>query len=221
MTTGMAQQSRAFLRQPRMIATCTASHLTPQYWRCAPISRAVAPRPIPGENEANCSFFDSAIAAGINRAVDTWRSRHQHLAWGAQAGPATTLRNAINRATLAGIVIVVSAGNEANDADPAFDPNNPSPFAQALVANGNGLVIIATSVDDQGVISNFSNKAGDSQTTVLSALGRSICCEYQNDTIYRVSSKMVRHLFAYLTAHLFQRRKLLAQRRCWRRHFPI
>ncbi len=140
--------------------------------------------PATGENEASCSFFDSAIAAGVNRAVDAG-ARVVNISLGGAGGANTALRAAINRATLAGIVIIVSAGNEGNDAVPKFDPNNPSPFAQALIANGNGLVIAATSVDDQGVISDFSNKAGISQNFVLSALGSSICCEYQNDTIFR------------------------------------
>lgn len=140
--------------------------------------------PKAGEDEAKCSFFDSAIAAGVNRAVDN-RARVINISLGGAGGANTALRAAINRATLAGIVVVVSAGNEGNDTVPAFDPNNPSPFAQALVANGNGLVIISTSVDDNGVISNFSNKAGSSQNFVLSALGQGICCEYRDDTIYR------------------------------------
>jgi hypothetical protein len=54
------------------------------------------------------------------------------------------------------------------------------------VANGNGLVIIATAVDDNGIITKFSNKAGAAQNAVLSALGQGICCEYRNDTIYRL-----------------------------------
>jgi hypothetical protein len=83
-------------------------------------------------------------------------------------------------------VVVVSAGNEGDKLDPAFDPNSPSPFAQSLVANGNGLVIIATAVDDNGIITKFSNKAGAAQNAVLSALGKGICCEYRNDTIYRL-----------------------------------
>ena len=138
----------------------------------------------PGEDEAQCSFYDSAIAAGVDRAIDN-RARVINISLGGAGGASATLRAAINRATQAGIIIVASAGNEGNDAVPAFDPNNPSPFAQALLANGNGLVIIAASVDDQGVISNFSNKAGVSQASVLSALGQGICCEYRNDTIYR------------------------------------
>jgi hypothetical protein len=138
----------------------------------------------PGEDEASCSFFDSSIAAGVNRAIDN-RARVINISLGGAGGASSVLRAAINRATLAGIVVVVSAGNEGNDAAPAFDPNNPSPFAQALLANGNGLVIISTSVDDSGVISNFSNKAGVSQNAVLSALGQGVCCQYQNDTIFR------------------------------------
>jgi hypothetical protein len=137
-----------------------------------------------GETEANCSFADSAIAAGVNRAV-TAGARVINISLGGVGGASTSLRNAISAATRAGIIIVVSAGNEGNDAAPRFDPNNPSPFAQALVANGNGLVIIAASVDDQGVISDFSNRAGASQAVTLSALGESICCEYQNDMIFR------------------------------------
>ncbi len=138
----------------------------------------------PDKDAASCSFFDTSIAAGVNRAVDNG-ARVINISLGGAGGASTTLRAAINRATLAGIVVVVSAGNEASAAAPAFDPNNPSPFAQALLGSGNGLVIISTSVDDSDVISNFSNKAGASQNSVLSALGQGICCEYRNDTIYR------------------------------------
>ena len=138
----------------------------------------------PGEDEANCSFFDSAIAAGVNRAVDNG-ARVINISLGGAGGASSTLRSAISRATSSGIVIVVSAGNEGNDTTPKYDPNNPSPFAQALLASGNGLVIIATSVNEQGVFSDFSNKAGSSQASVLSALGQSICCRYENDTIFR------------------------------------
>lgn len=138
----------------------------------------------PGKDAASCSFLDTAIAAGVNRAVDNG-ARVINISLGGAGGASSILRTAINRATLAGIVVVVSAGNEGNEASSAFDPNSPSPFAQALLASGNGLVIISTSVDDNDVISNFSNKAGVAQNAVLSALGQGICCEYQNDTIYR------------------------------------
>jgi hypothetical protein len=140
-----------------------------------------------GADEAGCSFFDSAIAAGVDRAVDN-KVRVINISLGGAGGASSALRNAISRATLAGIVVVVSAGNEADKLDPAFDPNSPSPFAQALLANGNGHVIIATAVDDNGVTTKFSNKAGVAQNAVLSALGQSICCEYRDDTIYRFAA---------------------------------
>jgi len=140
-----------------------------------------------GVDEAGCSFFDSAIAAGVDRAVDN-RARVINVSLGGAGGASSALRTAINRATSAGVVVVVSAGNEGNKLDPAFDPNSPSPFAQALLANGNGLVIIATAVDDNGTTTKFSNKAGVAQNAVLSALGQSICCEYRNDTIHRVDA---------------------------------
>jgi hypothetical protein len=135
-------------------------------------------------DEVGCSFFDSAIAAGVDRAVDNG-ARVINISLGGTSA-SNTLRTAINRATSAGIVIVVSAGNEGNAADPLFDPNSPNPFAQALLAAGNGLVIISTAVDGNGVISNFSNKAGVSQNAVLSALGQGICCAYRNDSIDRI-----------------------------------
>ncbi|WP_295496758.1 S8 family serine peptidase [Sphingorhabdus sp. EL138] len=150
-----------------------------QVGSCAPTAQGV--------DEAGCSFFDSAIAAGVDRAVDN-KARVINISLGGAGGASSALRTAINRATSAGVVVVVSAGNEGNELDPAFDPNSPSPFAQALLANGNGLVIIATAVDDDGIIAKFSNKAGVLQNAVLSALGQNICCEYRNDTIYRLNA---------------------------------
>jgi hypothetical protein len=144
---------------------------------CAPTAQSV--------DEAGCSFFDSAIATGVDRAVDN-KARVINISLGSAGGASSALRTAIDRATSAGVVVVVSAGNEGDKLDPAFDPNSPSPFAQSLVANGNGLVIIATAVDDNGIITKFSNKAGVAQNAVLSALGQGICCEYRNDTIYRL-----------------------------------
>jgi len=146
---------------------------------CAPTAQ--------GADEAGCSFFDSAIANGVDRALDN-KARVINISLGGASGASSVLRTAINRATSAGVVVVVSAGNEGNELDPAFDPNSPSPFAQALLANGNGLVIIATAVDDDGIIAKFSNKAGVAQNAVLSALGQNICCEYRNDTIYRINA---------------------------------
>lgn len=138
--------------------------------------------PDPGEQEASCTFFDSAIANGINRAVDVG-ARVINLSLGGDGGITSSLRLAIQRAAAAGVIIIVSAGNERNDSPPDYDPLNPSPFAQALLANAPGHVIIATSVDDQDNISDFSNLAGDSRNSVLSALGDAVCCIYENDAV--------------------------------------
>ncbi len=135
-------------------------------------------------NEAKCGFSDASIAAGLNRAVDAG-ARVVNISLGGKGGNTASLIAAVNRATRAGIVIVVSAGNEGKTATPKYDPLNPSPFAQDILAAGNGLVIISTSVDDKSVISDFSNRAGLSKDSVLSALGSQICCEYKADQIYR------------------------------------
>jgi len=92
------------------------------------------------------------------------------------------LASAIDRATRAGVILVVSAGNERDKADPEYDATNPSPFAQAVAAAGNGLVIIAASVDSAGQISSFSDLAGNSADIVLAALGEGVrSLDLEND----------------------------------------
>lgn len=119
-----------------------------------------------------CEFFDSDIAAALDRATSSG-ARVVNLSLGG-AGASNGLLAAVDRATQAGIIVVVSAGNEGDQAQPEFDPNNPSPFATALLNAGNGLVIIATSVDGSGSLSTFSNRAGSAQNAVLSALGEGV-----------------------------------------------
>ncbi|APG61821.1 hypothetical protein LPB140_02090 [Sphingorhabdus lutea] len=152
--------------------------------------------PEPGEDEATCSFSDTSIAEGINRAI-TAGARVINISLGGAGTANSALRNAVQRATQAGIVIVVSAGNEYDEDEPDYDINNPSPFAQALVAQGNGLVIISTSVNDERTISDFSNRAGTSQNVTLSALGDRICCVYENDAIKRTTENGQSFVFVY------------------------
>lgn len=119
-----------------------------------------------------CEFFDSDIASALDRATDSG-ARIVNLSLGG-TGASGTLLAAVDRATKAGVILVVSAGNEGDQAQPEFDPGNPSPFASALMDSGNGLVIIAASVDSNGMLSSFSNRAGTAQNAVLSALGESV-----------------------------------------------
>ena len=119
--------------------------------------------------DAGCTHGDNAIARGVDLAVTTGAKVINISLGGSPAN--TTLRNAIDRATAAGVIIVFSAGNEF-DTDPAT-AINPDPLA--LIANesiARGLVIIAGALDSSNsALTAFSNRAGTGQTHYLSALG--------------------------------------------------
>ncbi len=137
-----------------------------------------------GANDADlegCQFLDSDIARGIDVAIAA-NARVINLSLGGGT-PTAQLSNAIARATQAGIVVVVAAGNDGDTSDPALDPDNPDPFAIAALQRGNGAVIIVGSVDDKGEFSDFSNRAGSYATGFLSARGERICCAYENGEI--------------------------------------
>lgn len=131
--------------------------------------------------DKGCTFNDNAIAAGVDRAVAAG-AKVINLSLGGSP-PNGTLAAAVARAAAAGVVIVVSAGNNGNSTDPADDPNNPDPMAAGLRQVASGNVIIAGSVNDQGVFSAFSNRAGTEQTWFLSALGERVCCVYENGVL--------------------------------------
>lgn len=132
-------------------------------------------------DESGCRFTDTAIAAGVDRAILAG-ARVINISLGGST-PTTVLRQAVQRAAAAGIVIVVSAGNDGDGSDPDIDPNQPNPFAQGLQTSASGLVIIAGSVTDQSAISGFSNRAGTFADSYLSALGSRVCCDYVNGVL--------------------------------------
>jgi hypothetical protein len=134
-------------------------------------------------DERGCRFTDAAIAAGVDRAVSA-RAKVINISLGGSA-PAQILIDAVHRATSAGVIIIVSAGNDGDSTDPANDPNNPGPFASGLLRAGNGLVIIAGSNNGTGQISGFSNRAGTGAASYLLALGERICCDYENGDLRR------------------------------------
>ncbi len=145
---------------------------------CAPSSGSIG--------ESGCYFEDDAIATGIDAALAA-KARIINLSLGGSS-PSPELRNAISRAAEAGVVIVVSAGNDGESTDPGIDPSKPDPFAQGLRLAGNGNVIIAGSVDQNNVISDFSNKAGTEAAWYLAARGEDVCCVYENGTMKVVSN---------------------------------
>ncbi len=135
------------------------------------------------DDESGCRFSDIAIAAGVDRAILA-RARVINISLGGSS-PSTSLREAVARAAAAGIVVVISAGNDGDSTEAGVDPANPDPFAQGLQAVGNGHVIIAGSNDDNGAISAFSNRAGSFAAAYLLALGSRVCCDYENGDLRR------------------------------------
>lgn len=126
------------------------------------------------DTDDDCTFSDSAITRAVDHAVANG-ARIINLSLGGGA-PDLVLQRAVQRATAAGAVIVVSAGN---DGEPELDS-----FAAGIDdAGGNG-VIVAGSVDENGVISEFSNRAGNQPNRFLAARGQSICCVYKDGAIY-------------------------------------
>jgi len=136
----------------------------------------------PTNDESGCRFPEPAIAAGLDRAVSAG-ARVVNISLGGEDPPGATLRAAVSRATAAGIIVIVSAGNEGDTTANGNDPNNPDRFAQGLRDAGGGLVVIAGSVDENRGISDFSNRAGSYAGSYLAALGEGVCCAYENGAL--------------------------------------
>ncbi len=136
----------------------------------------------PANDESGCQFAESAIAAGLDRAIAAG-ARVVNISLGGDDPPGATLRAAVQRATAAGIILILSAGNEGDTTANGNDPNNPEPFARGMRDAGGGLVIIAGSVNENGVSSDFSNRAGIYAGSYLAALGEDVCCTYKDGVI--------------------------------------
>jgi hypothetical protein len=118
--------------------------------------------------DAGCSHNDNAIARGVDLAR-TAGARVINVSLGGSP-PNSTLRTAIDRATTAGIIIVISAGNEGVTSP--SNAVNPDLLAQvAIDPIAHGLVLIAGATDSNKVLADFSNKAGNGAAYYLTALG--------------------------------------------------
>lgn len=117
--------------------------------------------------DAGCKFGDGAIAAGVDAARLAGAKVINMSLGGDPAGQ--YLLGAISRAVNAGIVIVISAGNDGED--PAKG-GNADPFALSAAQANPGQVIIAGALDESlTALSAFSNRAGAGQQYYLAALG--------------------------------------------------
>jgi len=130
----------------------------------------------PGTCGNSCVMLDSVVARGIDHAVANGARVINISLNGSPADTAS--RNAIAAAAAAGVVMVVSAGNDALD--------NPDRYAASVLAAGGDHVIIAGAVGATGHISSFSNRAGNADTApfVLMALGEGLCCLYEGSQIF-------------------------------------
>ena len=122
--------------------------------------------------DGGCAFYDSAIAAGVDAArLGGARVINMSLGGGT---PDSGLLAAMQRAVSAGIVLVISAGNDGEKPEGV----NPDPFALIPAQHFGANVIIAGSVGvssgsgtDINQLSDFSNKAGTGAANYLAALG--------------------------------------------------
>ncbi len=115
-----------------------------------------------------CSHNDNNIAAALDAAVSA-RARVVNISLGGSP-PNTRLRTSIDRATAAGTIIVISAGNDGVTSPTAAE--NPDMLAQvANDAIARGLIIIAGAADSTGALADFSNKAGNGAANYVTALG--------------------------------------------------
>lgn len=129
-------------------------------------------------DQQGCQHPDSAIARGVDLAR-TNQARVINISLGGSAAGGV-LRAAIDRATAQGIVIVISAGNDA--------AATPDPLAQiALDPVARGLVIIAGALDANDALASFSNQAGGAQAQYLTALGSRVVTVNENGALIQFS----------------------------------
>lgn len=128
-----------------------------------------------------CRFADVDIANAVTRATNAGATVI-NLSLGG-SNPGQRLNDAVAAAAAAGIVIVVSAGNDGGSTGANIDPANPDRFATGLLAAGGANVIIVGSVDAENEFSDFSNAAGDSAASFLSARGERVCCIYEDGVL--------------------------------------
>jgi hypothetical protein len=126
------------------------------------------------DEDSGCSFADSTIARAIDYASSNG-AKVINLSIGGE-GVSQGVLNAVSAAANRGLIIVVAAGNEGLA--------QPESFAAGVDQAGGGAVIVVGSVDADGSMSSFSNKAGPQNQHYMTALGSRICCTYRDGQLY-------------------------------------
>ena len=126
-----------------------------------------ADRPNSCGAEGGCAYPLDLVTKGVD-AARTAQARVLNISLSSNETLPAAMKTAIGRATAAGMIIVIAAGNDSE--------SDPSLLAQ--IANdpnvARGQVIIAGSVAQSGAISAFSNRAGQSAAHFLAALGEQV-----------------------------------------------
>jgi hypothetical protein len=117
----------------------------------------------PGSCPAACAFDQAHMAAATDHAVN--RGAHViNYSIGGAGSLDGALGDALERAVVAGRVVVIAAGNEGGS-DPIF----PAIFAGTPEAHGRAIAVGALDVD--GELASFSNRAGSTRDYFLVAPG--------------------------------------------------
>lgn len=128
-------------------------------------------------NSDGCSHPVSAIAAALDHAV-SYGAKVVNMSLGGDVVVPQQMIDSISRATAAGTIVVISAGNDS--------AAGPDLFAATLAnsAVSHGLVILATSNNADGTHSSFANGAAGYETVTISALGDQVTSQDQTGTYY-------------------------------------
>ena len=143
-----------------------------------------------GEDEG-CNFSDAALARAIQYAIDQGVSVI-NMSLGGEIDGNQTLENAVRAAAAAGVLVVISAGNEAEPAG-TDDQGNPTeaigdtPTEPAYIAGQTaslGRVVAVGSIDSSRLISDFSNRAGaDTKNYYILAPGEGVVTTGPDDNL--------------------------------------
>jgi hypothetical protein len=127
------------------------------------------------DEDSPCKFGTDAITRGVD-AARAAGAKVVNISLGGSAMP-QSLKDAIGRATTAGLVVVIAAGNDGSA--------DPDPFTNvASETQARNQVIIAGSVGAGDAISTFSDRAGSGAAHFLTAVGESVRAPDQTDTAY-------------------------------------
>ena len=135
--------------------------------------------------DQGCSFADRNTSAAIDYAVANG-AKVINMSLGGPIDTDPTLENAVRRAAQAGVLVVISAGNEGVDDNGQPQAVGRSPTEPAYIAGGIGTlgrVVAVGAVDSNGQMPDFSNRAAQTANYYLLAPGVRVVVAGPDDNI--------------------------------------